>query len=155
MIRLTQLMGQNTINLADAERTGKVNGIRVQGDRVVAVHTGDTLIEAGSIRSFEGDAVTYDGAPSTPGDVKADDPRARRVLDEEGDELGRLADLEIEADGTITNVLLDDGRTLSGSQLRAIGSYAVIVAAQPDTTPTTDSSGPIELPPPPEGSTPA
>ena len=151
MIRLTQLMGQNTIGLADAERTGRVSGVRVQGDRIVAVHTGDALIESASIRSFEGDAVTYDGTPSSAGDVKADDPRGRRVLDEDGDEIGRLSDLEIEPDGTITTVLLDDGRTLTGAQLRTIGSYAVIVAAMPDTSPTTSS----ELPPPPQGAAPA
>jgi hypothetical protein len=45
VIRLTQLMGQNTIGLADAERTGRVSGVRVECDRIVAVHTGDALIE--------------------------------------------------------------------------------------------------------------
>ena len=42
----------------------------------------------------------------------------------------------MEADGTVNVVALDDGRTLPGATLRAIGSYAVIVAALPDTTPT-------------------
>lgn len=139
MIRLSQLIGQDTVALADAERRGRVNGIRIEADRVVGVHTGDAVIESGSIRSFEGDAVTYDGTPSAPGDAQADDPRGRRVLDEQGDELGRLADLEIEADGTISNVLLDDGRTVAGRSLRAVGSYAVVVAALPDTSLATDA----------------
>ena len=58
----------------------------------------------------------------------------RRVLDIDGDELGRLADLEIDATGRVDVVLLDDGRTIAGTALRVIGSYAVIVAANPDTT---------------------
>ena len=135
MIRLTQLVGQPTIALADAERTGRVKGIRVDGDRIVGVHTGDALIEASAIRSFEGDAITYDGEPRAVRD-DADSPLGRRVLDEDGDELGRLADLEVEADGTVSVLALDDGRTLPGAVLRAVGSYAVIVAALPDTTPT-------------------
>jgi sporulation protein YlmC with PRC-barrel domain len=133
MIRLTQLMGQRTISLADAEQTGKVAGVRIAGDKVVGVHTSEGLIGASEIRSFEGDAITYDGSPR-PVDQKADSPLGRRVLDEDGDELGRLADLDIEADGTVTLVALDDGRTIEGQALRAIGSYAVIVAARPDTT---------------------
>ena len=111
------------------------------------MHTGDGLVEASAIRSFEGDAITHDGVPTLV-DQKADSPLGRRILDEAGDELGRLADLEIEPDGAVTVVAIDDGRTLVGSTLRAIGSYAVIVAARPDTTPTGD------LPPPPPGSTP-
>jgi PRC-barrel domain len=133
MIRLTQLMGQRTISLADAEHTGKVAGVRIKDSRVVGVHTGDGLVDASEIRSFEGDAITHDGNPR-PVDQKADSPLGRRVLDEDGDELGRLADLDIEADGTVTLVALDDGRTIEGQALRAIGSYAVIVAALPDTT---------------------
>ena len=135
MIRLTQLMGQRTISLADAEHTGKVAGVRIAGDKVVAVHNGEGLIDAAEIRSFEGDAITHDGNPR-PVDQKADSPLGRRVLDEDGDELGRLADLDIEADGTVSLVALDDGRTVEGRALRAVGSYAVIVAARPDTTPT-------------------
>ena len=35
MIRLTQLLGQPTISLSDAERTGKVEGVRIEEGRVV------------------------------------------------------------------------------------------------------------------------
>jgi sporulation protein YlmC with PRC-barrel domain len=152
MIRLTQLIGQPTIALRDAEHTGHVKGVTLEGGRVVGVHNGDGVIDASSIHSFEGDAITYDGVPHlVSGD--ADSPVGRRVLDEDGDELGRLADLELEADGTVTLVVLDDGRSVSGGALRAVGSYAVIVAARPDTTPTTDATR-TTLPPPPQGTTP-
>ena len=65
MIRLTQLIGQPTISVADAEHTGRVRGVVVEGDRIVGVHNGDGLVDASAIRSFEGDAVTYDGLPRT------------------------------------------------------------------------------------------
>jgi sporulation protein YlmC with PRC-barrel domain len=133
MTRLTQLLGQPIISLSDAERTGRVKGVVLAGDRVVGVHDGNGIIPSRAIRSFEGDTVTYDG-----GDVErsgdADSPLGRRVLDDDGDELGRLADLELDAAGQVVTVLLDDGRAVAGQALRAVGSYAVIVHAMPDTT---------------------
>ena len=71
------------------------------------------------------------------------------MLTEAGDELGRLADLDITDDGTVTSVLLEDGRGLEGSALKVIGSYAVVVADQPAPPPGS------ELPPPPPSATPA
>ena len=133
MIRLSELVGQPTVSLASAETTGAVRGIVTDGDHIVAVHNGAGLIDAGAIRSFEGDAVTYDGDPRDA-DRGADSPLGRRVLDLEGDELGHLADLQVDADGRVDVILLDDGRTIAGRALRAVGSYAVIVGANPDTT---------------------
>jgi sporulation protein YlmC with PRC-barrel domain len=152
MIRLSQLIGQATISVADAERTGRVKGVVVEGDRIVGIHNGDGIVDAAAIRSFEGDALTYDGSPRTVPEP-ADSPLGRRVLDDDGDELGSVADLELDAEGTIGVILLDDGRTVPGVALRAIGSYAVIVAARPDTTVKRDA-GTAPLPPPPEGSVP-
>ena len=149
MTRLSQLIGQPTISLADAEQRGRVEGVQVERGRVMGLRTSEGLVETSAIRTFEGDAVTYDGA-ATAVDEKADSPLGRRVLTEDGDELGRLADLDISDDGTVTSVMLDDGRGVDGSALRAIGSYAVIVAALPDTTVTGSP-----LPPPPVGTPPA
>ena len=134
MTRLSQLIGQPTISLADAEQRGRVEGVQLERGRVMGLRTSEGLVETSAIRTFEGDAVTYDGA-ATAVDEKADSPLGRRVLTEDGDELGRLADLDITDDGTA---------------LRAIGSYAVIVAALPDTTVTGSP-----LPPPPVGTPPA
>lgn len=148
MTRLSQLVGQPTISLADAEQGGRVEGVQIEGGRVIGLRTSDGLIETAAIRTFDGDAVTYDG-PSVAADTTADSPLGRRVLSEQGDELGRLADLDITDDGTVTSVLLDDGRGLDGASLKVVGSYAVIVAAPPD--PSTGS----ELPPPPASASPA
>ena len=148
MTRLSQLVGQPTISLADAEQGGKVVGVQIDRGRVVGLRTSDGLIQTASIRTFDGDAVTYDGAAVTV-DEPADSPLGRRVLTEAGDELGRLADLDITDDGTVTSVLLEDGRGLEGSALKVIGSYAVVVADQPAPPPGS------ELPPPPPSATPA
>jgi hypothetical protein len=133
VIRLSELIRQSAVSLSDAERTGSVRGVVTDGDRIVAVHLGDGLIDATAIRSFEGDVVTYDGEPR-PTDDDADSPLGRRVLGVDGDELGRLADLEIDAGGHVEVLHLDDGRTIAGTALQVVGSYAVIVAANPDTT---------------------
>ena len=149
MTRLSQLIGQPTISLADAEQSGRVEGVEIERGRVTGLRTSDGLVETSAIRTFEGDAVTYDGTP-TAIDSEADSPFGRRVLSEDGDELGRLADLDIADDGTVTSMMLEDGRGIEGSALQVIGSYAVIVAAMPDITVTGS-----ELPPPPGGATPA
>ncbi len=149
MTRLSQLIGQPTISLADAEQSGRVEGVEIERGRVTGLRTSDGLVETSAIRTFEGDAVTYDGTP-TAIDSEADSPLGRRVLSEDGDELGRLADLDIADDGTVTSMMLEDGRGIEGSALQVIGSYAVIVAAMPDITVTGS-----ELPPPPAGATPA
>lgn len=152
MTRLSQLIGQPTISLDNAENTGRVEGVEIAMGRVIGVRTSDGLVPSSAIRTYEGDAVTYDGSPAALGvDAgKADSPIGRRVLDEEGDELGRLADLEIEPDGGVATILLEDGRSVSGAALKVVGSYAVIVAAMPDTTLTEGAP-----PPPPLGSAPA
>lgn len=149
MTRISQLIGQPTISLANAEQTGRVEGVEVEKGRVTGLRTSDGLVATSDIRTFEGDAVTYDGS-ATPVDTKSDSPLGRRVLSEDGDELGTLADLDITDDGTVTSMMLGDGRGIDGAGLQVIGSYAVIVAAQPDTT----LSG-SALPPPPAGATPA
>jgi hypothetical protein len=151
MTMLSQLIGQPTISLDNAEQTGRVEGVEIAMGRIIGVRTNDGLVPSSAIRTYEGDAVTYDGLPATLGaDAgRPDSPLGRRVLDEDGDELGRLADLSIQPDGGVASILLDDGRAVDGAALKAVGSYAVIVAALPDTT-LTDGA----LPPPPAGSTP-
>ena len=128
VIRLRDLLGQDAISLSTAERTGKVKGVVIRGNRIVAVDIGDMTIEADAVRSFEGDVFTYDHASAVP--VQADTPIGRRVLDTRGDELGQIDDLEIDAQGTIEFVVLGDGRRLDGRLLGAIGSYAAIVSSE-------------------------
>lgn len=61
MIDIGQLFGQPAVSLADAERTGTVKGLRFEGNRIVAIDIGDgRTIPADSVRTFEGDALTYE-----------------------------------------------------------------------------------------------
>lgn len=149
MTRLSQLIGQPTISLADAEQSGRVEGVQIEGGRVTGLRTGDGVIDTTAIRSFVGDAITYEGSV-TADDATVDQPLGRRVLSVEGDELGTLHDLDITDDGTVTSVLLDDGQGLDGSSLKAVGSYAVIV----DTSSAAAAEG-DPLPPPSFGTPPA
>ncbi len=136
MIRLSQLLGQDAVALGTAARTGTVKGIGIDGSRIVNVQLSDMTIAATSVRSFEGDVLTYDETRSAavPMDAASLDPRGTRTLDMQGDEVGRIDDLLITEAGVIETIVLDNGTSLPGSRLRAIGTYAAILS--------------IDLPPP-------
>lgn len=131
MIRWSALIGQDAMALGTARRTGSVTGISIVGSRITTVDVGDETITASAVRSFEGDVLTYDEhSVITHGQRSGRDPRGIRTLDMRGDELGAIVDLEITADGTIESVLLDDGSTIPGARLRAIGTYAAILGQE-------------------------
>jgi hypothetical protein len=128
MIQLSQLLGQDAVSLRTAAQTGTVKGISVAGNRIVTVELSDTSIAASAVRSFEGDVLTYDDSVA-PADteVRESDPRGLVVLDGNGDDLGRLTDLGISAEGVIEEILLSNGESVPGTRLRAIGSYAAVI----------------------------
>jgi uncharacterized protein YrrD len=138
MIRLTQLIGQPVVALGSAEKIGSVSGAVVRNGRVVAVTSGDHVIPAESIPSFDGDALTFDHQV-VDDDLSRSASRivGHPVLTTAGDGLGPLVDLELDGAGVVQAVELPSG-TLPGTRLRTIGSYAAIV--------TEDDPGP--LPPP-------
>ena len=129
MIRLHDLIGQQAISLATAERTGTVKGIVLDGNRIIGVDVGDSIINTSAVRTFEGDVLTYDTDTPFAVDKPATNPAGNRVLDTHGDQLGSIADLEITASGEVETVVLDNGERISGERLRAIGGYAAIVSA--------------------------
>jgi hypothetical protein len=141
MIHLSSFIGQQAIALGSAEKGGKVKGVAIEHDRIVAVELSDQVIPASAVRSFEGDVVTYDeGAGAFAGAVTPLDPRGKRVLDMAGDGHGHIADLAIGADGTIETVLLDTREAVPGGRLRVIGAFAAILADElppPTGAPTT------------------
>jgi len=142
MIRLSQLIGQPVVALGSAERVGAVDGAVVRNGRVVAVTSGEHVIPAESIPTFDGDAITFD-RQVVDDDLSRSASRilGHPVLTTAGDGLGPLVDLELDGAGVVQAVQLED-RTLPGTRLRTIGSYAAIV--------TEDEPEP--LPPPPPGS---
>lgn len=73
MIDLTQLLGQHAVSLADSEMTGTVKGVRFEGNRIVSVDIGGgRTVPAEAVKSFEGEALTYEGdavdAQTSPAD---------------------------------------------------------------------------------------
>lgn len=134
MIELSTLLGQDAISLNSATKTGTVTGIGLTGNRISSVELSDTTIPADAVRSFEGDVLTFDDntAPTTPA-TPAGDPRGSKILDMNGDIIGVIADLTITADGTIDSIIVSSGQALAGDRLRAIGTYAAIVAASEPT----------------------
>jgi hypothetical protein len=132
MIRLSQLMGQRAVALADAERAGTVRGVVVRGGKVVAVDIGDHVVPSSAIRAFEGEVVTFDD--HEPFDVelarRATTVIGKPVLTHAGDRIGVIVDLHLDTSGRVEAVELAD-RTLPGDRLEVIGSYAAIVADEP------------------------
>lgn len=129
MILLSRLIGQDAVGLQSAERHGSVKGIGISGRRVASVSLSGGTIDSAAVRSFEGDVVTYDEQKAGDGDSlpPAVDPRGRLVLDMHGDAVGKISDVAITADGEIDSLILDNGSSVPGSRLQAIGSYAAVL----------------------------
>jgi hypothetical protein len=132
VIRLSQLMGQRAVSLADAERAGTVRGVVVRGGKVVGVDIGDYVVPSGAIRAFEGDVVTFDDHEPVDAELaqRATTVIGKPVLTHAGDGLGAVVDLHLDTSGRVEAVELAD-RTLPGDRLEVIGSYAAIVADEP------------------------
>jgi sporulation protein YlmC with PRC-barrel domain len=130
VIALSDLIGRDVVSLRTAERSGQVEGIVVDGNRVAAVRLHDASIRASTIRSFDGDVLTFDADRLDEGDraARGIDPRGSRVLDIHGDLLGTISDLGIAADGAIETIVLDAGRSVPGARLQALGAYAAVLS---------------------------
>ena len=129
MILLSRLIGQDAVGLQSADKRGSVKGVGVDGHRVVSVGLSDSTIDAAAVRSFEGDVLTFDETRTGDSDslTPAGDPRGKLVLDMHGDAAGSVADVAITADGEIDSLLLDNGGSVPGARLQALGSYAAVL----------------------------
>lgn len=137
--------GRQVMSTATASKVAKVAGFIVDtpAARIVALRLskvegdGDTL-HWEDIKGFGQDAVTVpsedvlkdaSGRAAELSD-KTYDVLGKRVLDDQGNELGKVRDLEFDpSTGALTALVLADG-TVSGSRLLDCGSYAVIVRAE-------------------------
>ncbi len=139
MIDIAQLFGQPAISLGDAEQTGTVRGIRFEGNRIAAIDIGDgRTIPARAVRTFEGDALTYD--PEATGDSGAtgesDDAQPDAVANDDEVLAGELPQPHVTApapwfgDPIGTRLLSDRGDalgTLTAMHIQADGVVAEIV----------------------------
>jgi len=129
VIRLSTLIGHAAIDVTTATTVGTIAGIGLVGDRIVSVGIGGECVAATAVSSFDGDVVTYDPVAGALGGAQPPptDPRGAKVVDLHGDALGTIADLAITAAGVVDTIVLSDGRSIAGSRLRVVGSYAAMV----------------------------
>lgn len=133
-IMLRQLRKRPVVDIGTAETVGRVRSVRIDPTeaRVVGIvlRGGEGgLVPMDEVQAIGQDAVTIQAASVVVGDeevLPADtDAYGSRVLDEDGNELGKLSDLSIAEDGTIVGVVI--GEELHDRRLMGIGSYAVVV----------------------------
>lgn len=141
-MKFSEAEGRKVVSTTNAETVGKVDDYIVDPARrsVVALElkktgSGDT-VRWSDIVGFGTDAVTVAGPEKitdAPADIEAlsgKDHRLRgkRVLSADGDELGKVDDVEFDHEsGEITGLVLDDSM-VPGVRLIGVGSYAVVVA---------------------------
>lgn len=137
--------GRKVVSTSTADTVGKIDEFVVDpaSHSILALALkktdhGDTL-RWPDITAFGEDAVTVTGAERlTEADEaihalggKRNRMLGRRVLSTHGNELGTIADVEFAPDsGIITAIHLQD-RQVEGVRLIGIGSYAVVVEANP------------------------
>ena len=141
MTSLRALVGHPVVATDSAEQLGTVDGLVVDPvqHRVVALRLSrksSPFLSWGDVRSIGADAVMVTTAAAAreargPLEERVADGVAlatgRRLLDDGGDELGALDDLEFD-DTTGALAHLDVGdTTIAGDRLTGIGSYAVVV----------------------------
>ena len=141
----SDIKGRKVVSTASAERVGKVKDVVVDGPgrQVVGfllkrTKNGSVLPWA-AVQGLGADAVTVASAEVVvDADERVDalhDKRdavlGKRVLSVLGDELGTVKDLDVEpSTGALVSLVLER-RSVPAGDVRGVGSYAVVVAAQP------------------------
>lgn len=133
--------GLPVIATGTAEEIGAIEHFVVRHGRIEAIHVGGgrrhpALLDWSDVRSFGDDAVMIDDETrlhEASGDVEEQAARGdlvmldKRVLRDDGDELGTVGDVEFDPDDGCITGLVVDGTTLPGDRLRGVGTYAVVV----------------------------
>jgi sporulation protein YlmC with PRC-barrel domain len=144
-MRFSESLGRKIVSLATAETIGTLGEFVVdpQSQRVVALgvskyKNGDTL-PWNSIESFGPDAVTVSDetriAAADPGIAQLSGKDhaflGKRVLATSGDELGQVDDVDFDPDSGVLLTIALPGAEISAERLVGVGSYAVVVEAEP------------------------
>ncbi len=141
MTSFSDANGRKVVSTSTAETVGKIDGFVVDPvtRSVIALEikkadTGDVLLWH-DIEGFGDDAVTVTGADkivdATPEvdalQGKDHELKGKRVLTTSGLELGKVKDVDFDAQtGAITLITLK-GHEIPGSALAGVGSYAVVI----------------------------
>lgn len=133
--------GRKVVSTATAETVGKVDGFVVDPATrsVIALEikkaeTGDVLLWR-DIEGFGDDAVTVTGADKiidAPAEVEAllgkdHELKGKRVLTTSGLELGKVKDVDFDAQTGALTLITVKGHEIPGSALAGVGSYAVVI----------------------------
>ncbi|KAB7739391.1 hypothetical protein GA707_20370 [Nostocoides sp. F2B08] len=138
--------GHKVVDISSAETVGTVSGFLLEPSthsivalRVKKTKTGE-VIRWRDITAFGSEAVTVpragvvtdiDAELEALGD-KARELVKKRVLTSTGDELGTVKDVDFDpATGALTAFLLDSAPDVAADRLIGVGSYAVVVRAEP------------------------
>lgn len=141
MISLRDAIGKPVIDIDSAEKAGDVRGFAIDagGHRVTALLvTGGrstSVVEWAEIQSVGPDAVIISSVRQPTADEErmvsgALNPIDKRVLSDLGNDLGHATDAEVDDDGVIQSLDVA-GSQVHGQRVRGIGSYALVVAADP------------------------
>ena len=146
MTGLRATLGRPVVARDTAETVGDVQGavVDVPSRRIVALQVGKgrkaRLVDWASLSGVGPDAVVVlsESALRGPagereeGFVKGGLPLlGARVLTDRGDVIGSLDDVEFDEESGSVDTLVAGEHQLAGTDLRAIGSYAVVVAGPP------------------------
>ncbi len=146
MTSLRALLGQPVIARDTADRVGTLDGIVLDPEtgKVVAVQLGakksSRFIRWDDISAIGSDAIMVSNADSVRDARGSLEERAaagiaslldKRVLDDRGDELGTVDDLELNKTTGIINELRVGDVHVAGERLIGIGSYAIVASAEP------------------------
>jgi uncharacterized protein YrrD len=141
MTSLRDAIGKPAIVRESAEQLGAAAFFAVDAtDRRVtalAVSAGRStrLVEWSEIQSIGPDAIIINSSREPTSDDEravsgAANPLGKRTLSDRGNELGPVTDVEVDDDGVVQSIAIADAR-VDGSRLEGVGSYAVVVAADP------------------------
>jgi sporulation protein YlmC with PRC-barrel domain len=144
MTSLRALLGQPVIARDTADRVGTLDGVVIDPEtgKVVAVQLGakksSRFIRWDDVSAVGSDAIMITHADSARDAHGSLEERAAagivslldtRMLDDRGDELGTVDDLEFdETTGTINGLHVGD-QQVAGDRLIGIGSYAIVATA--------------------------
>ena len=143
---LTDTLGEHAVSKASAESLGAVDGVVIDaaGHRITAVQLGKgrkaRVVPWESISGIGSAALIVDDDES----ARAPDEREQRftggdvgligslVLSDRGNARGKVVDLEYEEDTGRLVSIRTESETVAADRLRAIGTYAWVVAAGDD-----------------------
>ena len=141
MISLREAMGKPVIDRDTAEKAGDVRGFAIDAGRhcvtalLVTEGRSTSVVEWPQIQGIGPDAVIVTSVREPTTDEErlmsgALNPINKRVLSDLGNDLGEATDAEVDEHGVIQSLDVA-GSQVSGQRVRAVGSYAVVVAADP------------------------